>query len=666
MKKMLSKSINGKLIRSFLFVGLVPMLIVGIFQYIYSMNLLIEQEKQAIQQSTAGLADSMDEWLQGKYEEVKLGALTDEVVNLNQAEQLAYAKKLKSLDEAYEAVFFMDTEGIVRAHTTEKQIDNQSLWEREYFQDGLKGQDTITNVLVSNVSGNRMIAISTPVYNAESQIVGVFAATVNFDRLANKYLINDKDQDSSVVLVDSSGVIQAHPNEELINVPLAESGLSADWIDFLGKDVENEEVSTVDDAGEELIIANSNLTVPSYKLYTVVAEDTVVSVVKPLQLAGVIAVIITSIAVVTLAIIRARGISRPIVEVTDQVESIAHGDLTVPTLKIRTNDEVGRLEQHVNTMHEQLTSLIAQIQTNAVNVASSATELEMSTDQSNGATSQIARTVENFGQGAEKQMHHVERTVQATNELSTKVNHITDQAEVTSLLSQEALVKAGDGNDKVQLTVKQMESIFETMKVLAKSMNEMETRSNEIDKIVDVISSIADQTNLLSLNASIEAARAGEHGKGFAVVANEVRSLAEQSSNSAHQINQLIANIQSATNEAVRMMDKGQKEVEIGVHMAYDAGKLFEEIRAELQEVTNKTVEVSQFANDMESSTQAVSVSMQDILEISTDTLQGTQEVIAQIEEQMASIEEITSSTHSLSDMADELSSMASQFKINK
>ena len=127
MKKMLSKSINGKLIRIFLFVGLVPMLIVGIFRYIYSMNLLIEQEKQVIQQSTASLADSMDEWLQGKYEEVKLGALTDEVVNLNQAEQLAYAKKLKSLDEAYEAVFFMDTEGIVCAHTTEITSSTHSL-----------------------------------------------------------------------------------------------------------------------------------------------------------------------------------------------------------------------------------------------------------------------------------------------------------------------------------------------------------------------------------------------------------------------------------------------------------------------------------------------------------------------------------------------------------
>ena len=284
--------------------------------------------------------------------------------------------------------------------------------------------------------------------------------------------------------------------------------------------------------------------------------------------------------------------------------------------------------------------------------------------ESNTASDNIAQTIESIAVGAESQMNSVDRTVQLTEELATKISEIVAHAQATSNLSNKALHKAGDGNEKIQLTVKQMESIFTTMHGLSTAMSEMGQRSREIDQIVEVISNISEQTNLLSLNASIEAARAGEHGKGFAVVANEVRVLAEQSAESAHKITQLISNIQLATNESLLMMEKGQKEVANGVQIAHDAGQLFQEIRSELDEVTKKTEEVSTFANDVQANTTNVTDSIHDITAVSRKTLDSTQAVAAQSEEQLASVQEITASSHSLSDMADDLNDMIRKFNV--
>ncbi|MEE1132685.1 MAG: methyl-accepting chemotaxis protein [Caryophanon sp.] len=665
MKKLHKKTITSKLTLRILLIGLIPMLCISLFQYYYSTQLLIDEEKKAIEISTEGIATGMDEWLQGKFEEVLLASQFDEITQLDQAKQLEMAKRVKALDEAYEAVVFIDTNGIVRAHTTEKQINVQSLQERAYFQDGLKGQTTITEVLVSNVSGNRMITLSTPVYSKTQEIIGVFIATVNFERLSNKYLAQ-ADEGRSFIIVDSNGVIQAHPNEELINVPLADAGLENEWTTYLSSAVNSSDVQEMKLNGENVIIASTNITVPGYTLHTIVTEKSILTVVNLLKYASIIMLVVAAAIIIAIGIYQARRISRPIVRITKQVEEIATGNLLIEPLSISSNDEIGQLEGNINKMHSQLSSIIQNVNTQALHVAHAASELEMATDQPNDSTLHISNVVEEFGSGAQKQLMYIEQTTAATDELSSRMDFIAEEAEATSTLSRQAFEKASDGNDKLQMTVSQMESIADTITALHQSMREMEQRSNEIDQVVDVISAIADQTSLLSLNASIEAARVGEHGKGFSIVADEVRSLAEQSAQSTQQINELIENIQHATKEAIQLMEKSQQEVVHGVYVAQETGKLFSEIRHELKTVVDKTIEVSRFANEMESNTHAVSDTMHDIMLVSKETLSGTQTVIQRIELQMASIEEFTNSTQKLSDMADNLHEVVNQFKVVK
>jgi len=236
--------------------------------------------------------------------------------------------------------------------------------------------------------------------------------------------------------------------------------------------------------------------------------------------------------------------------------------------------------------------------------------------------------------------------------------------------------------------LKVKDAVFET----AQRIQDLGVQSQKIGEIIQVIDDIAEQTNLLALNAAIEAARAGEHGKGFAVVADEVRKLAERSGKATKEIAELITNIQRGTKVAVDSMQVGTREVESGVELAQDAGQSLKEIVQgvntageqvhKIMEIINEILtgseEVSKAVNnvaaiteensaateEMSASAEEVNSSMQNIASISEENASGAEEVSASTEELTASIEEISSSSEQLARMAQELQNMVARFKI--
>ncbi|BCJ86548.1 hypothetical protein skT53_15330 [Effusibacillus dendaii] len=221
-----------------------------------------------------------------------------------------------------------------------------------------------------------------------------------------------------------------------------------------------------------------------------------------------------------------------------------------------------------------------------------------------------------------------------------------------------------EGNQAIRTAISQMNSIQNTVSGLAKVITGLGERSQEIGQIVEAITSIASQTNLLALNAAIEAARAGEHGRGFAVVADEVRKLAEQSSISAQQISELIATIQEETNKAVESMERGTKEVSEGITAVNLAGESFEQIGHSITDVSSQMQEVSAASKQMSTNSQQVIKSIDTISEITESTAAGAQNVSAASEEQLATMEEITASANALAQMAEELQKIVMKFKV--
>jgi methyl-accepting chemotaxis protein len=359
-----------------------------------------------------------------------------------------------------------------------------------------------------------------------------------------------------------------------------------------------------------------------------------------------------------------RSIVLPLNQVNGQLRSIAEGegDLT-QELTISSKDEIGILAESFNRMLRNLRELILQIRVHAEQVAASAEQLTASSEQTSKATEQIAETIQEMAVGTDRQAQNVEESHQEVEEMASGIEQIATRAQSVSTTAIHTSQLATEGNRTIQSAVTQMNSMGETMEHLAQMVSGLGARSQQIGQIVQAITEIAGQTNLLALNAAIEAARAGEHGRGFAVVADEVRKLAEQASLSANEITQLVEAIQSETTVAVSSMQKGTKEVAAGMEGVAEAGEVFSHIRDAVASVAREVQDVSAASRTLTESTGKVAQSMQLIAGVTQTAVSRTLDVSAATEEQLASMEEIHSSAASLAKLAEELEKLIGRFK---
>ncbi|MBT2283558.1 methyl-accepting chemotaxis protein [Paenibacillus polymyxa] len=383
-------------------------------------------------------------------------------------------------------------------------------------------------------------------------------------------------------------------------------------------------------------------------------------VLRLIMIIGIISIVLG----VVIALIMGRIISKPVAHVARAASRIADGDLTGEAIVVRNRDEIGELAESFNKMMDNLRHLIHQVGHNADRVAASSEELTASTEQTATATEQVATTMEEIATGMDTQVSMVGDGFHTINELSTGFQQMTVNTQNMSDEATNASAKTISGKDAVQLAVGQMNSIHQTVRVLATVIEELGNHSDEIESMVESISEISAQTNLLSLNAAIEAARAGEHGRGFEVVATEVRKLSDQSAKSAEQISVLVAAVRKGMDNASQSMGEVNAEVQEGIELVRKAGGTFEEIREAVSNVAGQTQEVSASIEQMAAGVEQINVSMKTIMEVTENAAAGTEEVSATSEEQLSAMQEIASAANDLSSMAEELQESVSRFKV--
>lgn len=376
---------------------------------------------------------------------------------------------------------------------------------------------------------------------------------------------------------------------------------------------------------------------------------------------GMLLVILTS---VVFSLFLNRRLTKQLEPMVEAATQVAEGRLDTPEVIAKGDDAIGNLGKSLNAMTKNLREIVDKVTLSSNKVASTANELSIGAEQSAQASSQISSAIVEVFNGNEKQLNVVENTRIVVNNMSEGISKVLNFSKEVVSTSEKAAESAIRGSQAIEKTINQMNNIEKTVAVSAEVIRDLGEQSQEISQIVDVISSIASQTNLLALNAAIEAARAGEQGKGFAVVADEVRKLAEQSSQAAKQITDLISLINSNTQKAVTTMSKGTEEVSIGTEVVKSAGQTFKEISYLVNAVLAEIREISDAIQQTASGSSQIVEAIQDLDEVSQTIVDQTQTVSASTQEQSASIEQIAAGSKMLSDMANELQSAIAKFVV--
>ncbi|SUD39278.1 methyl-accepting chemotaxis transducer [Ectopseudomonas mendocina] len=342
--------------------------------------------------------------------------------------------------------------------------------------------------------------------------------------------------------------------------------------------------------------------------------------------------VIATLLAMSVAFVMSRSIAGRLQQVVEVARSIAQGRLD-SRIQRGGRDEIGVLLDAFATMQERLREMIGQIRVGAgqlveaaQNISSASTQLSVSTQEQSQAASSMAATVE---------------------ELTVSINHVADNANEAHALSSDSGRQSAEGGAVIQETLASMQSIADTVQGAAAQIAELGQQSDQISSIVNVIKEIADQTNLLALNAAIEAARAGEQGRGFAVVADEVRLLAQRTANSTQEITEMIKKIQAGTRNAVSNMEVGVQQVSGGLEQASQAGDAIISIRQASGRVVDVVDQISLALREQTVASQDVARNVERIAQMSVHnseavaetsrTAQGLQQLALTLEKQVAS-----------------------------
>lgn len=358
-----------------------------------------------------------------------------------------------------------------------------------------------------------------------------------------------------------------------------------------------------------------------------------------------------------------KSIKKSIGQIEYAISSITENNLNV-NFAIVTSDEIGNMGRNLHKMKDNLRELIKHIAYMAENLGTSSEQMAASSQQSNSMADNMSEIIDNFSKSFLEESQFIEQTTQTINEMAVSIQQVAKNIETTNKVGKGAEESSKNGKNAVERAIQKMADVQNVMKQSVEATEILKNNSDEIGNIVEVITNIAEQTNLLALNASIEAARAGESGKGFTVVAEEVRKLAEQSSNAAAQITQLIEEVQKGTNIAVNLMKEGSLAVEEGSYTVVETGNTFDEIHKSIDAIACDIDEVSLSIQQMSTNSEQIVEVMDNITEMSGERISDTQQISSASQEQVSAIEEITSTSENLAQIAGELKKQIGQFKI--
>ncbi|MBW4054380.1 MAG: methyl-accepting chemotaxis protein [Proteobacteria bacterium] len=362
-----------------------------------------------------------------------------------------------------------------------------------------------------------------------------------------------------------------------------------------------------------------------------------------------------------------KGFTANIGKLTDSAESITRGDLTtdVTIRPSRIPDESHELASLINLMLQSLRELVRHIKNTSGKLTESAREINSTALEINASTEEVAQAIEQISRGAETQAELVENGSKTIREMAISIELVSSRARETAKTAHETSLTAQHGGVLANESLERMKDFFEKQEQIGQQFDAFNTKLQKVGKVADCIGDIARQTNLLALNASIEAARAGEYGKGFAVVAEEVRKLADGSSQSAADISDMIDvlreeshKVHEAIVESSRSVKEGKKNIDV-------TASAFQEILKTVLDTERKASSIADLSMMQKEGSARMVTAVDEIAKVADDNAASTEQVSAATEEQLAAMQDMALATKELAQLAEELMTVVERFQVD-
>lgn len=628
-------SIKTKLSVAIVLIIVVSLNVFGAASYWNAKKIIIQEMENNLQDMSKDNAQKLGMWIAERKSEMSFLANSPLVTDGNSETALGYLRNESKRGSLFLSYMMMDAKGDANFTTGEK----INVSGREYFKQIMAGNVFVSDPIVSKAEGKAVVVVAAP-SPRNGIIIGGVAGGVPLEDMS-KLIGEIKAGDTGYAYaVRSDGLIIIHPNKDMamkIN-GLTDASTPPALKEITARMVKGEQgVAQYTFKGDVKYIAYAPIPGTTWSLAVNVPAKEVLAKLNALLWTSLVIILVVLVLAIAISLYIAGSITKPLESMKSMLQDIAQGegDLT-KRLDATSKDELGEASRYFNLFADKLHGLISRVAETTEKVASASVQLRYNS--------------EHIATGAEEVAAQASTVATAGEEMAATSGDIAQNCSLAAGGSQQASAAAVSGAQVVDETIRVMNSIAVRVRTTAQSVENLGSRSEQIGEIIGTIEDIADQTNLLALNAAIEAARAGEHGRGFAVVADEVRALAERTTKATKEIGEMIRTIQQETQSAVKAMEIGVDEVAKGSEKASDSGRALEKILEQINDVTMQINQVATAAEEQTATTAEISNNMHQITDVVAETSRGAHES--------------ASSANQLSGLAEELRSVVGQFKL--